>query len=39
MFIKCLHTIYQSPFDQVIHSSQCTMMQTVTITAAGSKSR
>jgi len=39
MFIKYLPTIYQFQFDVVIHSSHCTIMQTTTITAPGSKSR
>jgi len=34
-----LQTIYQSQFDLVIHSSYCTIMQSTTITAPGSKSR
>jgi len=39
MFIKYLPTIYQSQFDLVIQSSHCTIMETMTITAPGSKSR
>ena len=39
MFIKYLETICQSQFDLVIHSSHCTIMQTMTFTAPGSKSR
>jgi len=38
MFIKHLQTIYQSQFDLVIHISHCTILQTMTITAPGSKS-
>ena len=39
MFIKYLQTICQSQFDMVIISSHCIIMQTMTITAPGRKSR